>query len=214
MPPDHTIPNTNLRFGGHPMTANAETLSGTSADNGRGRSVWRTVYWTTALLVLLTPLVAMQFTDEVNWTVSDFLFAGALFFTIGLAYEAAVKSSDGPAFRWAVRCALGAGLLLVWLTGAVGIIGSEAEAINLLFYGVLAVGAAGTVISRFRPMGMARAMAATAMAQAAVAVGAIVAGAGAPASGAAEILLVNGLFVTLWMASSMLFYRAATRRAG
>lgn len=214
MPLDHTTPNTNLRFGGHPMTANAETLSGNSSDNGRGRSVWRTVYWTTALLVLLTPLVAMQLTDEVNWTVSDFLFAGALFFTIGLAYEAAVKASDGPAFRWAVRCALGAGLLLVWLTGAVGIIGSEAEAINLLFYGVLAVGAAGTVISRFRPMGMARAMAATAMAQAAVAVGAIVAGAGAPASGAAEILLINGLFVTLWMASSMLFYRAATRRAG
>jgi hypothetical protein len=196
------------------MTANAEPLPGNSADNGRGRSVWRTVYWTTALLILLTPLVAMQFTDEVNWTVSDFLFAGALFFTIGLAYEAAVKASDGPAFRWAVRCALGAGLLLVWLTGAVGIIGSEAEAINLLFYGVLAVGAAGTVISRFRPMGMARAMAATAMAQAAVAVGAIVAGAGTPASGAAEILLINGLFVTLWMASSMLFYRAATRRAG
>jgi hypothetical protein len=196
------------------MTANAEPLPGNAADTGRGRSVWRTVYWTTALLILLTPLVAMQFTDEVNWTVSDFLFAGALFFTIGLAYEAAVKVSDGPAFRWAVRCALGAGLLLVWLTGAVGIIGSEAEAINLLFYGVLAVGAAGTVISRFRPLGMARAMAATAMAQAAVAVGAIVAGAGAPASGAAEILLINGLFVTLWMASSMLFYRAATRRAG
>ena len=36
-------------------------------------------------LLMLTPAVAMQFTDEVNWTVGDFIFAALMFGSVGLA---------------------------------------------------------------------------------------------------------------------------------
>ena len=42
--------------------------------NGERRgSVWRIAAWGLAGLILLLPLVAMQFTDEVEWTASDFV---------------------------------------------------------------------------------------------------------------------------------------------
>ncbi len=36
-------------------------------------SCLRIAAWSAAALVLLLPLVAMQFTEEVNWTVADFV---------------------------------------------------------------------------------------------------------------------------------------------
>lgn len=39
---------------------------------------FRIVAWAIGGLMLLTPLVAMQFTSEVNWTGSDFIFAAVL----------------------------------------------------------------------------------------------------------------------------------------
>ena len=36
------------------------------------------------VILLLIPLIAMQFTSEVNWKLFDFLFAGVLLFGTGL----------------------------------------------------------------------------------------------------------------------------------
>ena len=44
---------------------------------------WLNVLWLFAAALLLAPLVAMQFTDEVNWTLSDFLAFG-LMLTVAL----------------------------------------------------------------------------------------------------------------------------------
>ena len=44
-------------------------------------------------VILLLPLVAMQFTDEVNWGVFDFVFAGALLGGTGLLLELAVEEA-------------------------------------------------------------------------------------------------------------------------
>ena len=194
------------------MTTNrGEAIDGNTDDRGgRHGSWWKTAYWSAAALVLLVPLIAMQVTDEVNWTASDFVFMGSLFLGAGLAYEAAVRETDSAAHRWAVRLALGTACVLVVATGAVGIIGSEANAVNLLYYGVLAVGVVGSIVARFRPRGMARAMAATALAQAAVATGALFAGWGEVAqSGPFEVVGINGGFVALWVASAVLFRWAA-----
>ena len=91
-----------------------------------------------------------------------------------------MRKTGNAAYRWAAGLALATAFLLVWVNGAVGIIGSEDNDVNLLYYGVLAIGFVGTLFARFRPRGMAFAMAATALAQAAVAVGALVAGMGRP----------------------------------
>lgn len=166
-----------------------------------------------AVVLLMVPLVAMQFTAEVDWTLFDFAFMGALIFGAGFTYELAAMKTDDSAYRWAVGVALAAGFLLVWVTGAVGIIGSEANAANLMYAGVLAVGVSGAFVARFRPRGMARAMVAAAVAQALVALIAVVYGLGRPYSGAAELVLLNGFWVALFAVSARLFQNAAPQKA-
>lgn len=155
-------------------------------------------------LILLIPLLAMPFTDEVVWTLEDFVFAGVLIFGTGLTYVLVARKAGNVAYRAAVGVALAAAFILVWATGAVGVIGTEANPANLMYGGVLAVGIAGALIVRFEPQGMARTMVATAVAQGLVAVIALIYG----LSGAAEIVLLNGFFVALFVGSALLFRHA------
>ncbi len=182
-----------------------------NTENGGGRrwSRWRIAAWTVAALILLLPLVAMQFTDEVNWEVADFAFAAALLVGVGVPYELAVRKTGNAAYRAAVGVALAAVFLLIWVNGAVGIIGSEDNDANLMYFGVLAIGVIGAFIARFRPRGMARALFATALAQASVATVALIAGWGSPSSGPLEIVALNGFFVALFVGSALLFREAA-----
>lgn len=74
--------------------------------------------------LLLIPLVAMQFTNEVNWTLSDFGIAGILLFGTGLLAELALRVFPWKTYRLAVCGGLLLLLCLVWLELAVGIFGS------------------------------------------------------------------------------------------
>jgi hypothetical protein len=163
----------------------------------------------TAFLLLL-PLLAMQFTNEVDWDLADFAVAGALLFGAGLTYELVARRMGNMAYRSAVGVSVAAALMLVWINLAVGLIGSEGNPANLMYAGVLAVGIIGALIARFRPHGMARALFATALAQTLVAVIALIAGMHqAPDSSVSEILIVNGFFVVLCLGSAGLFRKAA-----
>ena len=153
--------------------------------------------------ILLIPLLAAP-----AWTLSDFVFAGALIFGTGLTFVLIAKAGNS-AYRFAFGVALAAAFILVWLTGAVGIIGSEDNNANLMYFGVLAVGLVGAIIARFRPHGMARALFATALAQALVSVIALIFGLGLPWSPPVEILALNGFFVALFVGSALLFRYAA-----
>lgn len=175
--------------------------------NGGGR--WRMAAWGGAAALLLLPLGAMQVTDQVAWTPSDFALAGALLGGAGLVFELAARMTGGGAQRAALGVAVGTAVLLVWANGAVGLIGSEDDPANRMYGGVLAVGLVGALLARLRPWGMARAMAATALAQGLVAGIALGAGLGGPASPPVEVLGVNGLFAALWLLSAALFRRAA-----
>ena len=129
--------------------------------------------WAAAVaLILMVPLVAMQFTNEVVWDETDFIVAGVLLFGTGLAYELVARKGGTIAYRSAVSVALAAALLLVWMHLAVA---TEDDSPGLLLFGVLVVGIIGAIIARFRPHGMARALFATALAQALAAVIAMIA---------------------------------------
>ena len=149
--------------------------------------------------ILLVPLLTAP-----AWNLADFVFAGALIFGTGLTYVLAAKAGN-IAYRAAVAIALAATFLLVWLTGAVGIIGSEDNNANSMYFGVLAVGIIGAIIARLRPPGMVRALFATALAQGLVAVIALIFGLGLPWSPPVEILALNGFFVALFVGSALLF---------
>ncbi len=163
------------------------------------------------VFILLIPLVAMQFTDEVVWTLSDFAIAGFFLFGAGLTYEFIARKGSNTAYRTAVGVAVATALLLVWVNGAVGLIGSEDNPINLLYFGVLAVGIIGVIIARFRSRGMMSVLFLTAIAQALVAVIALIAGEHqSPVSSVSEIVIVNGFFIALWLGSALLFRRVNT----
>lgn len=177
--------------------------------NGSGRhgSRWRIALWGTAALLLLLPLIAMQFTEEVTWDLADFLIFGAMLFAACGSYELAARVTDNIAYRAAVGVALATAFILVWMNLAVGIIGSEDSPANLTYGGVLAVGIIGAIIARFQPQGMARALIATALAQALVAVFALIARLGY------EALILTAFFCALWLTSAWLFRKAARQRA-
>lgn len=184
-------------------------------ENGGGRrwSRWRITGWSAVGIILLLPLIAMQFTEEVNWTGGDFVFAGVLLASVGIAYELAVRKSSDTVYRCAAAVALAAAFLLVWVNGAVGIIGSENNAANLMYAGVLAVAISGAFVAQCRPRGMARAMFATALAQVLVGVIALAAGLGASGPGwPLDVVGCTGLFAALWLLSAWLFRSAARGR--
>ena len=166
-----------------------------------------------AASILLVPLLAMQITDAVVWDLADFAVAGALLVGTGLMFRMAARKAGNNAYRAAVGVALAAAFILVWLVGAVGVIGEDGDRADLMYGGVLAVGIIGAVIARFRPQGMARALLATALAQALVAAIALIAGKHqAPISSVHEIVGLNAIFVALFIGSAWLFRHAPRRQ--
>ena len=74
-----------------------------------------------AVIVLLIPFIAMQFTDEVYWTPLDFAVAGALLISAGLMVDLAIRKISKIEYRIAACAGLVAALLLLWAELAVGI---------------------------------------------------------------------------------------------
>ncbi len=131
------------------------------------RHIWRILGWSGAVALILTPLVAMQFTSEVNWDETDFLFAAVIFGIVGGLIEFAVRISSNWYFRFGAIFAVLAGLTVVWSNLAVGMIGNEDNPVNLWFGVVLLIAICGTIISRFHKRAMAIAMLAAGVTQAA-----------------------------------------------
>ncbi len=179
-------------------------------DRERRGSHWRPAVWGAAALVLLLPMFAMQFTDEVDWDLADFAIFGAMLVGACGTYELAARTTGNSAYQAAVGVALAGAFILVWMNLAVGIIGSEDDPANLMYGGVLAVGIIGAIAARFQPQGMARALVATALAQASVAVIALIAGWGSTgANWPGPVVFLTGFFAALWLLSARLFRKAA-----
>jgi hypothetical protein len=176
----------------------------------RGASAWRLLAWVGALSLLLVPLVAMQLTDAVDWTPFDFVFAATLIGGAGLALELFASRSTGLAYRAGGALAVANVFALVWINGAVGIIGSEEDPANLMFALVLAVALVGALLARLRPAGMARALLAAALVQAAIGGVALAAGLGATSHNwPRDVAGLTGVFTLSWLASAALFRKAA-----
>ena len=119
---------------------------------------WRAARWLGAAALLAVPAVAMRFTAEVRWTAFDFAFFAGMLAVLLLGYELIARNGRG-AYRIAGGVALAAAFLLVWINGAVGIIGDEGNRANLMYGAVLLVVAGGAMLTRLRAAGMARTMA-------------------------------------------------------
>lgn len=167
----------------------------------RHRAV-RIAMWSGAALLLVAPLLAMQFTDEVAWTGFDFALMAATLLAACGGYELASRVAAGGAGRVALVLGIGTAFTLVWINLAVGVFGHEDNLANLLVFGVVALSILGAFGVRGRPGGMAWVMCVTACAQAGVAATGWVWGFGTDA-------LLAAAFVLPWGLSALLFHLEA-----
>jgi hypothetical protein len=179
------------------------------ADEARRREVpWRWIGWGAAGALLALPLIAMRFTDEVQWTASDFVVMGLLLGAVGLGLELAVRKSARFAYRLAAGLALLTAFLTVWINAAVGIIG-DGEGASRLYGGVLLVALAGAALARFRSNRMAWAMAAAALSQLAVPpLAALMWPDARPLIWRPEVITLTGMFAAMWLLSAAMFRKA------
>ena len=77
-----------------------------------------------ASLLLLLPLIVLQFTNQFNWNLFDFLVWGVLLFATGGAMELGLRTIKTTKNRIAVVLTIVAVFLLVWAELAVGIFGT------------------------------------------------------------------------------------------
>lgn len=76
------------------------------------------------LVILLIPFIAMQFTNEVQWTIADFIIAGGLLFFAGLAIEMVTSKIKNKTYKVVLLVAIFSILILIWIELAVGIFGT------------------------------------------------------------------------------------------
>ena len=178
--------------------------------NDRLTSTLRLIGWTLVAALLITPAVAMRFTEAVQWTMSDFLFAGIILIGAGVIAELAVRASGAWSYRIGAGLAVLASMLLIWINGAVGIIGSEDHPANLLYLGVVLAAFVGGVVSRFNAGGLSQSMIIAAVIQVVIGVVAVLRGWGEGSENWPQpVIVLSIVFGLMWLASAALFRRAS-----
>ncbi len=174
------------------------------ADAGRPAR-WRIVGWAIPAGLLSVPWLAQW-----PWSASDFVVAAVIFAIVGGAFELAVRASGNSYYRLGSAAAIATAFLLVWINLAVGIIGSENNPLNLMFFGVIAAALVAGIGARFEADGMARAMIVAAVLQALIGVGAFLFDAAkTEPPGPITLLLLIEFFAAAWLVSAWLFRKAA-----
>lgn len=165
-------------------------------------------------VILLLPGAAMWFkVDGWGWSPADFVVMWSLIAGVVLTYRLVAARATSWSYRAAVGVGLATGFFLIWINGAVGLIGSEENPANVLYAGVLAVGAIGAAWARLAAPGMARALFATAAAQFLVPVAAVIFWPADFSPGVAPVFALNLVFVLLFATAGILF-RVAGGRTG
>lgn len=77
-----------------------------------------------SVLLLLIPLVAMQFTDEVLWSLADFILTAVLLLGTGFLFDVVLRKVKKKRYRLLFCLGLLFLLLLFWAELAVGIFGT------------------------------------------------------------------------------------------
>lgn len=86
----------------------------------------RIVYILSAVVILLMiPLIAMQFTKEVDWSAFDFLLMGIMLTGTGLLCELVLRKFNGLQARLFLCGLILFTFILVWAELAVGIFGTR-----------------------------------------------------------------------------------------
>ncbi|MBO6535095.1 MAG: hypothetical protein JJ966_02655 [Balneolaceae bacterium] len=163
-----------------------------------------------ASLIVLIPLIAMQFTSEVVWTLSDFIIGWAILFSIGFAYQAIARKSQQVTFKIATGIATFTTLFIIWANLAVGIIGNEENPLNLLYFGVVLLAIFGSYIASLKAKAMFRVMMSVAALHAFVSViGLSIFTEQNPEYTIMNVIVINCVLTLLWIVSGLLYNKSA-----
>ena len=190
-------------------------MTASTKQGGKWRnSPWRLVLWGVPTTLLFIPAIMMAISaGGWQWSPFDFVFAAVLLYGATGTVDIAIRKGGSTAYRLGTGLAVLVSFLLIWVNGAVGVIGNEDNPVNLVFIAIIAIAAAGAVSARFEPRGMARAMTIAFILNAGVAALVVLNGWGGedPPGTAGLTMLVSG-FAIMWGLSGALFAKAARDR--
>jgi len=172
----------------------------------------RLIVWAIVVALILMIPLAMQSTNEVQW--NEAVAYGVILLVVGGFYELwRWLKTRSNMYRFAFGVGLAGVILLGWVSGAVGIIGSENQPVNLMYWAVPAALLIGSLIARFKPSGMARTLFVTALVQILVPVIALIISPEVSWGnvGVIGVFVINSIFVVLFAVSALLFRRAERR---
>jgi hypothetical protein len=187
-----------------------ETLAGIVRENSNHMTqLTRTVLRVAlgALAMLMVPLVASLFIPDWHWGVGGFVFAYVMFFGTGMAYALIARHMGAWAYKAGVGLALATGFVMGW--GSMVHMSESENPANLVYFGVLAVGAVGAWMARLEARGLSRALFAMAVVLALVGVVAVVLPWDAPSGPMGNVAAMHGLFVGLFAGAGLLFRQAS-----
>ena len=125
---------------------------------------WTRWLWVGAVALLLVPFIAMRVTTEVNWGLGDFIFAGLMLSALCGLVQLAVRRSSEANYRWAMTLAALGGFAVIWVNLAVGIVASEDNDYNSVFFVIILATIAASVVVRIKAAAMAKILPVTAIA--------------------------------------------------
>ncbi len=144
-----------------------------------------------------------------SWDMLDFAVMAALLIGVVATYKLVIRRAPNSTYRWGVRAALLTVFLLIWVNGAVGIIGGENNDANMLYVAVPIIGLIFAVAARFKAPGMQRALYAMAATQVLVTAVGVFIGDRVAASGVpTDAIVITVFFVAAWLACAQIFARS------
>lgn len=159
--------------------------------------------------ILTAAILAIPLVANWPWTKGDFVFATVLIFGTGLLFEIArMKAANNNAYKYAAGLALLATFLLIWVNGAVGIIGDSD--VNIFYAGVVLTLFLGTIISRLKPKGMAYTLFMAAAIQFLIPIVAYIINEPNFSPGVVQVFMLNGFWVMMFVGSGLLFKNATS----
>ena len=161
------------------------------------------------LLLLVIPVFGNMYVDGWNWSPFDFVWAFVVLFGSGLIYLLVSRKSSALSYKAAVGLSTLTGLALVWINGAVGIIGED-NPINLMYLGMLALGFLGAIMARLEAQRMMYVLFVMAVVQMVIPVIALLINPEVVAQppGVLGVFVLNAGFMVMWLGAGLLFRNA------
>ncbi len=157
-------------------------------------------------VLLLVPYIASLFVEGWNWSGFDYVFAWVMFSFLSLALTYVVRIDTSISYKAAVGLSAVTTFVLVWINGAVGIIGDSD--INMLYAFVALIVVVGAAVAKLRAGGMAVTLFIAAAAQFLIPIVALIAGVSDFSPGVPQVLLLNACWVISFATAGALFRSA------